>query len=132
MKWSNPHSWIFIEVAGPNGKPVKWALEFGAANALFRFAAMTGLRRGEQIALRWADIDWTARRVRVRENIVRGRTGKPKSKRSTRSVPLAQSGLVISTRPPNLRTAAGHSSCSATVTAPLASTAVRCIVIVCP
>src|SRR5687767_14174158 len=36
MKWSNPHSWIFIEVAGPNGKPVKWALEFGAANALFR------------------------------------------------------------------------------------------------
>lgn len=36
MRWSNPHSWIYIEVAGPDGKPQKWALEFGAANALFR------------------------------------------------------------------------------------------------
>jgi hypothetical protein len=36
MRWSNPHAWIYIDVAGPNGKPVKWALETGAANALFR------------------------------------------------------------------------------------------------
>jgi integrase len=50
---------------------------------------MTGLRRGELLALRWQDVNWTAQRVRVRENYVRGRIGKPKSKRSTRSVPLA-------------------------------------------
>jgi integrase len=56
---------------------------------LYLMAAMTGLRRGELLALRWQDIDWTAQRVRVRENYVRGRIGKPKSKRSTRSVPLA-------------------------------------------
>jgi integrase len=56
---------------------------------LYLTAAMTGLRRGELLALRWRDIDWTAQRVRVRENYVRGRIGKPKSKRSTRSVPLA-------------------------------------------
>jgi integrase len=35
------------------------------------------------------DLDWPARRVRVRRNYVRGEFGTPKSKRSTRSVPLA-------------------------------------------
>jgi integrase len=57
--------------------------------ALFLTAAMTGLRQGELLALRWRDVDWTASRARVRQNYVRGRFGAPKSKRSTRSVPLA-------------------------------------------
>jgi integrase len=57
--------------------------------ALWRTAAMTGLRKGELLALRWQDIDWMAQRVRVRQNYVRGEFGTPKSKRSTRSVPLA-------------------------------------------
>jgi len=35
MKWSNPHSWIYIDVE-TNGKTVKWALETGAANSLIR------------------------------------------------------------------------------------------------
>lgn len=35
MKWSNPHSWIYIDVE-QNGKVVNWALETGAANALIR------------------------------------------------------------------------------------------------
>ena len=35
MKWSNPHSWIYIDVE-TNGKTVNWALETGAANALTR------------------------------------------------------------------------------------------------
>jgi integrase len=55
--------------------------------ALYLMAAMTGLRRGELLALRWRGIDWIAQRVR--ENYVRGAYGTPKSKRSTRSVPLA-------------------------------------------
>jgi len=33
---------------------------------------MTGLREGELIALRWRDIDWTASRIRVRQNHVLG------------------------------------------------------------
>jgi integrase len=57
--------------------------------ALYLTAAMTGLRLGELVALRWRDVDWTAARIRVRQNYVRGHYGSPKSKRSTRSVPMA-------------------------------------------
>lgn len=56
---------------------------------MYLTAAMTGLRQGELVALRWRDIDWSASRVRVRQNFVRGEFGRPKSKRSSRSVPLA-------------------------------------------
>jgi integrase len=57
--------------------------------ALYTTAAMTGLRQGELIALRWRDVDWPAARIRVRQNYVLGQFGTPKSKRSTRSVPMA-------------------------------------------
>ena len=56
---------------------------------MYLTAAMTGMRQGELLALRWRDVDWQARRVRVRRNFVRGEFGTPKSKRSSRSVPLA-------------------------------------------
>jgi len=56
---------------------------------LYLTAAMTGLRQGELIGLRWRDIDWAASRVRVRRSYVRGEHGTPKSRRSSRSVPLA-------------------------------------------
>ena len=52
--------------------------------ALFRTAAMAGLRVGELLALRWRDVDWTAARIRVRRNYVRGEFEIPKSRRSTR------------------------------------------------
>jgi integrase len=58
-------------------------------HALYTVAAMTGLRQGELVALRWRDIDWTAGVVRVRRNYSRGQWGTPKSRRSSRSVPLA-------------------------------------------
>jgi integrase len=57
--------------------------------ALYLTAAMTGLRQGELVALRWRDVDWTAGRIRVRRNYVLGEFGTPKSRRSTRSVPMA-------------------------------------------
>lgn len=50
---------------------------------------MTGLRQGELLALRWRDVDWSAQRIRVRRNYVRGHLLTPKSKRGSRSVPLA-------------------------------------------
>ena len=36
VKFSNPHAWIYIDVAGADGKTVNWALEMGGANALIR------------------------------------------------------------------------------------------------
>jgi integrase len=56
---------------------------------MYMAAAMTGMRQGELLALRWRDVDWQAQRVRIRRNFVRGEFGTPKSKRSSRSVPLA-------------------------------------------
>ena len=56
---------------------------------MYLMAAMTGMRQGELLALRWRDVDWPAQRVRIRRNFVRGEFGTPKSRRSSRSVPLA-------------------------------------------
>jgi integrase len=52
-------------------------------------AAMTGMRRGEVVAVRWQDVDIDARLIRVRRNFTRGQFGTPKSRRSSRAVPLA-------------------------------------------
>jgi integrase len=57
--------------------------------AFYVVAAMSGLRHGELLALRWRDVDWPAMRIRVRQNFVLGEYGTPKSRRSTRSVPMA-------------------------------------------
>ncbi len=58
-------------------------------HVLYMTAAMTGLRQGELVALRWRDVDWTAGVVRVRRNYSRGQWGTPKSRRSSRAVPMA-------------------------------------------
>ena len=36
MEWVNPHSWIHMDVTGPDGKTVRWKVEGGAPNALLR------------------------------------------------------------------------------------------------
>lgn len=56
---------------------------------LYRAAGMTGLRQGELFALRWRDVDWAAGVIRVRRNYTRGAFGTPKSRRSSRAVPMA-------------------------------------------
>ncbi len=56
--------------------------------ALYATAAMTGLRQGELIALRWQDVDWAAQRIRVWRNHVLGEFDTPKSRRGSRSVPM--------------------------------------------
>ena len=57
--------------------------------AFYVTAVMAGLRHGELIALRWRDVDWVAGRVRVRQNHVLGEFDTPKSRRGSRSVPMA-------------------------------------------
>ena len=36
MEWRNPHGWLHIEVTDENGQAQPWAIEFTAANALYR------------------------------------------------------------------------------------------------
>jgi integrase len=63
---------------------------FGAIDrAIVLTAAMSGMRQGELLALRWCDVDWEAKRIRVRRNYVRGYWGTPKSRSGERSIPLA-------------------------------------------
>jgi integrase len=57
--------------------------------ALYLTATMAGLRQGELAALRWQDVDWAAGVIRVRRTYTRGQFGTPKSKRSSRAVPMA-------------------------------------------
>lgn len=64
---------------------------FGAIEpTLYLTAAMTGLRQGELLGLRWRDVDFRARKVRVVSPYVRGEFVDPKSARSARSVPLGE------------------------------------------
>ena len=63
-----------------------WRVE----RVMYLTAAMTGMRQGELLALRWSDIDWPAQKVRVHANYVRGQFGSPKSRRSVRAIPLAR------------------------------------------
>jgi integrase len=57
--------------------------------ALTLAAAMTGMRRGELLGLRWKDVDWTARKIRVVRTYVGGKEDTPKSESSRRAIPLA-------------------------------------------
>ena len=36
MEWTNPHSWLHVDVKAPDGTVVAWLVEFGAPNALYR------------------------------------------------------------------------------------------------
>ena len=36
MEWTNPHSWLHIDVKNDKGQVQSWAIEFGSPNALYR------------------------------------------------------------------------------------------------
>ena len=59
--------------------------------ALYLCAVTTGLRQGELLALKWVDVDWIARRIRVADNFPRGRSAEVDTPKShyLRSVPMA-------------------------------------------
>ncbi len=39
LDWVNPHVWIYVDVKGPDGTVVRWAVECGAPNAMLRRGA---------------------------------------------------------------------------------------------
>ena len=61
---------------------------------LYRVAAMTGLRRGEVLGLRWCDVDFDAELIMVKQQVVaidgRGTIASVKTNASRRSVTLDQ------------------------------------------
>ncbi len=81
---------------------------FGAIEpTLYLTAAMTGLRQGELIGLRWRDVDFDARKIRVVSPYVRGEFGDPKSAGSGRSVPMAER-VAVALRELRQRSAYAH------------------------
>jgi integrase len=74
---------------------VRRFLEYVASERLFalwRLAAMTGMRRGEVAGLRWSDVSLDAQRLAVRQTVTgigsRVAFGEPKTKRAKRSIAL--------------------------------------------
>jgi integrase len=57
--------------------------------AIYLTAALSGLRRGELLALRWGDVDFENSSIRVFEGFSASQTGKPKSRRS-RTIPMVE------------------------------------------
>ena len=49
----NPHSWIHVQAAGPDGKMQDWACEFGPPNGLYRNGwNKTSVKVGDTITVR--------------------------------------------------------------------------------
>jgi hypothetical protein len=52
MEWINPHSWIHLDVKGPDDKVTSWAIEGGSPNSLLRLGfTMNALTYGMEIVV---------------------------------------------------------------------------------
>jgi len=52
FEFMNPHSWIHLDVKNPDGTVVRWAVETGSTNALFRRGwKKDSLRAGDHIVI---------------------------------------------------------------------------------
>jgi integrase len=103
--YARSQGWIDKDpTVGIEGRPVRYSGDYdfysreeidrlvhAAANeqdaALYLTAAMTGLRRGELVALRWRDVDLPGQALRVRSNYSFGQLVTPKSGK-IRTVPM--------------------------------------------
>jgi hypothetical protein len=52
-KWVNPHSWLFFDVKGADGKLTNWGVEFGAPNALAnKGLSKSDLKAGDEVSIK--------------------------------------------------------------------------------
>jgi integrase len=65
------------------------------AKSIALFLAMTGLRIGELLALRWKSVSLNDRVLCVTETVYEGHFDRPKTKRSVRAIPLCQEAVSI-------------------------------------
>jgi integrase len=56
---------------------------------LFTLAIFTGARQGELLGLKWGDVDWNNRQIRIQRTFNKGRFFPPKTKASRRKIDLA-------------------------------------------
>jgi integrase len=69
-------------------RKIEWRTDLQTA-AMIRVAAFAGLRMGELLALRWRDIDWSAKKIRVSRSYTPGHGEVTPKGRKARGVPLA-------------------------------------------
>ncbi len=52
-KWVNPHSWLYFDVRGADGKVTNWGVEFGAPNALAnKGLSKSDLKLGDEVQIK--------------------------------------------------------------------------------
>jgi hypothetical protein len=68
VEWVNPHSWIYIDVKGPDGKVVNWTFELGAPGAMLR----QGWKKDSIPA--GLEVDISGFRAKSGENVANGRS----------------------------------------------------------
>ena len=53
VTWTNPHVWLYMEVAGAQGRPQMWALEGGSPTSLMRGGwQRDSMKRGDKVSVR--------------------------------------------------------------------------------
>ena len=51
--WTNPHVWLYMEVAGAQGRPQMWALEGGSPTSLMRGGwQRDSMKPGDKVSVR--------------------------------------------------------------------------------
>ena len=52
MDWVNPHSWVYVDVTGPDGKVENWGAETAPPNGLYRRGwRKSALKEGDEIII---------------------------------------------------------------------------------
>jgi hypothetical protein len=55
IEWSNPHTYFYLDVTGPDGKVVNWGMEMGSPNGLMRQGwTRNTLHVGDEVAVEGA------------------------------------------------------------------------------
>lgn len=53
MAWTNPHVWVYMQVADAQGRPQMWALEGGSVTSLMRGGWQRGsMKPGDKVSVR--------------------------------------------------------------------------------
>ena len=52
FQWTNPHSWIQVNVADPSGKVTEWSIEWGGVSQLYKSGVRaTSLKPGDKVTI---------------------------------------------------------------------------------